>query len=250
MTLDPVFVNRPIAHRALHDVAKGRAENSPKAITAALDAGYGIEIDLQLSSDNVPMVFHDYALNRLTKATGAIAQLSAAELGRIPLRHDGDGIPTLENVLDQVAGRVPLVIELKDQDGRMGPDIGALGAATAELLRRYDGPVAVMSFNPHAVAELRDLLPDVPRGLVSDPYSAEDWPSLDLEIRQRLAGIPDYADARCCFISHNVHDLRTPRVAELKRSGATILCWTVKSAQVETEARKIADNVTFERYLA
>ena len=250
MTLDPAFLARPIAHRALHDVAAGRAENSPKAIAAALDAGYGIEIDLQLSRDGVPMVFHDYALDRLAEATGAIAQRTAAELAQITLRHDGDGIPTLAQVLDQVAGRVPLLIEFKDQDGQMGPNIGTLGHEAAKLLRTYQGAIGVMSFNPHAVNEMRDLLPDVPRGIVTDPYSADDWPILPAKVRENLAKIPDYDAAECCFISHNVHDLTDPRVTDLRAHGATILCWTVKSADVETQARKVAHNVTFEGYLA
>ncbi len=250
MNLDPVFLSRPIAHRALHDVTNGRAENSPKAIAAAIAAGYGIEIDLQLSRDGVPMVFHDYNLDRLAQGTGPIAQYRATELAQIPLRHDGDGIPTLKQVLAQIDGQVPLLIEIKDQDGEMGPDVGPLGAATAAVLHDYTGAVAVMSFNPHAVAEMRDLLPDVPRGLVTDPYAANDWPTVPAKVRDRLAGIPDYDTAGCCFVSHNVADLSAPRVTQLRDAGATILCWTVKSAQAEAEARKVADNITFEGYLA
>lgn len=250
MTLDPTFLSRPIAHRALHDVTEGRAENSPKAIAAAITSGYGIEIDLQLSLDGVPMVFHDYSLERLTDGSGAVAQHSAAELGKTKLRDDGDGIPTLAEVLDQVNGQVPLLIELKDQDGQMGPNTGILGAAASNLLRKYTGPVAVMSFNPYAVTELRDLLPDVPRGLVTDAYSANDWPTLPRKTRERLAGIPDYGSAGCCFISHNVQDLAAPRVSELRKQGTPILCWTVRSAGIEQKARKRADNITFEGYLA
>lgn len=250
MTLDPAFLATPLAHRGLHDVTKGRAENSSKAIAAAIEAGYGIEIDLQLSSDGIPMVFHDYALDRLAEASGPVAMRTAAELGAIPLRHDGDGIPTLAEVLAQVAGQVPLLIEIKDQDGLMGPNLGPLGAATADLVRTYQGPVAMMSFNPHAVIEMRNLLPDVPRGLVTDPYTKDDWPTLPADIRTHLAQIPDYEAAACCFVSHNTHDLDAPRIAKLKQQGATILCWTVKSPQVEAEARKTADNITFEGYLA
>lgn len=250
MTLDPAFLASPLAHRGLHDVAAGRAENSRKAIAAAINAGYGIEIDLQLSSDGVPMVFHDYALDRLAEATGPVAMRTAVELGGIPLRHDGDGIPTLAEVLDQVAGQVPLLIEIKDQDGLMGSKIGPLGAATAELVRAYQGPVAMMSFNPHAVIEMRDLLPNVPRGLVTDPYTADDWPTLPENTRTLLAQIADYDAADCCFVSHKVRDLDAPRITELRENGATILCWTVKSPQVEAEARKVAHNITFEGYLA
>ena len=138
------FLGAPIAHRALHDLAAGRPENSPSAIEAACRAGYGIEIDLQLSSDGQAMVFHDYDLNRLTHEVGPVRQRSAQALGQICLRGGTDGIPRLDQVLAQVAGRVPLLIEIKDQDGAMGAGVGALEAAAARTLKRYDGPVAVM----------------------------------------------------------------------------------------------------------
>lgn len=250
MTLPAVFFTRPIAHRALHDVTNGRAENSTRAIAAAIDAGYGIEIDLQLSSDDVPMVFHDYHLARLTNGKGAVAQHTAAELQGFALRHDGDPMPTLAQVLAQVDGRLPLLIEFKDQDGQMGPNVGALGKAAADILRDYDGPYAVMSFNPHAVAELQMLLPDAPRGIVTDPYSSDDWPTLPAARCDALRNIPDYDRTGSCFISHNQADLDAAAVTALKERGAQVLCWTVKSPEHEARARKVAQNITFEGYLA
>ena len=120
MTLPPAFLRLPIAHRALHDRAQGRPENSRAAIRAAIAAGYGIEIDLQASADGVAMVFHDDDLGRLTGATGPVRARTAAELGAIRLTDAEDGIPTLAEVLEIVAGRVPLLIEIKDQSGEMG----------------------------------------------------------------------------------------------------------------------------------
>jgi len=250
MTLPAAFLDRPITHRGLHDVTIGQAENGRKAFAAAMAQGYGIELDLQLSRDGVPMVLHDYELGRLTGETGAVAQRTAAELGVIPLSHDGDGIPTLAQVLHQVAGRVPLLIELKDQDGQLGPDIGDLGQATAALLREYQGDAAVMSFNPHAVTELARLLPRIPRGLVAGPYRAENWPTIPAATRERLREMPDYVSSGSSFVSYRDTHLTDPAVLALKDAGATILCWTVKSPQAEAEARKIADNITFEGYLA
>ena len=250
MSLPAAFTARPITHRGLHDIKAGRAENSRKAFAAAMEHGYGIELDLQISSDGVPMVFHDYDLSRLTDETGSVAQRTAAELGQIPLKHDGDGIPTLAEVLDQVAGKVPLLIELKDQDGGLGPDIGSLPAVVADLLRTYGGPAAVMSFNPHMVADLADRLPDVPRGITSGAYKPENWPTIKAEVRDRLRDIPDYDRTGSCFISYRDTALDRPRIAELKAQGATILCWTVRSPEAERAARQFADNITFEGYLA
>ena len=249
MTLPSAFYTVPLAHRALHDRYDGRPENSRAAIRAAIEAGYGIEIDVQLSADGAAMVFHDYALERLTGQKGAVRLRSADDLSQVNLLGGDEGIPDLPEVLDLIAGQVPLVIELKDQDGGMGADIGPLEQAVAASLQDYAGPVAVMSFNPHSVAKMAELLPDVPRGIVTSAYRYEDWP-LPRKTCDRLRDIPDYESVGACFISHEVDDLARPRVAELKDRGAMICCWTVRSAAQEAEARKVADNITFEGYCA
>lgn len=249
MTLPRAFWDVPLAHRALHDVADGRPENSRAAIRAAIGAGYGIEIDLQLSADGAAMVFHDYALNRLTGASGAVRLHKAQELENIALSGADEGIPALPEVVRLVDGQVPLLIEIKDQDGAMGPNVGALEQATAEALAGYEGDVAVMSFNPHSVAKLAELAPQVPRGLVTSAYRPADWP-LPVASCDLLREIPDYDRVGACFISHEVDDLDRPRVHALKSAGAMICCWTVTSAAQGRAARKVADNITFEGYLA
>lgn len=244
--LPQAFLHRPLAHRALH--GPGAPENSRAAVSRALIAHYGIEIDVQLSKDGQAMVFHDYDLRRLTGAQGPVQQRTAQDLMRLSLKDTQETVPRLTDILDLVAGRVPLLIEIKDQDGAMGPNIGTLEAATADALKGYVGPVAVMSFNPHSVAEMARLAPDVPRGLTTSAYTAKDWPTLPAATRNTLRAIPDYTRTGSCFISHEATDLSRPRVAELKRDGAHILCWTIRSTEAEAEARKVADNVTFEGY--
>lgn len=249
MTLPRGFYDVPLAHRALHDLSAGRPENSRSAIRAAIAAGYGIEIDVQLSADHAAMVFHDYALDRLTGEKGAVRLRRASDLANIPLLGGDEGIPDLHEVLEIVGGQVPLVIELKDQDGGMGTDVGPLEQAVADAIKDYAGQLAVMSFNPNSVARMAELSPDVPRGIVTSAYLYEDWP-LSKAVCDHLRGIPDYDRAGACFISHEVHDLSAPRVAELKAQGAMICCWTVRSAAQEAQARQIADNITFEGYRA
>ena len=244
------FLRKPIAHRALHDVTKGRPENSRAAVRAAVQLGYGIEIDVQLSADDQAMVFHDYALDRLTLATGSVRQSCAKTLAKTPLRHGDEGVPTLSEVLEIVEGKVPLLVEVKDQDGALGPSVGVLENAVVAALNGYDGDVALMSFNPHSVAELQRLAPDLPRGLVTEDFlKAKDWVAPQKRL-ERLSAIADYERVDASFISHNHRHFPSDRVDELKNAGANILCWTVKSQDDEKRARLVAENVTFEGYLA
>lgn len=244
------FLKAPIAHRAYHDLNAGRVENSTSAIQAAIDAGYGIEIDLQLSKDGQAMVFHDYDLGRLTAEKGPIRQRTAAELAQITLTGGNDTIRSFAEVLELVNGRVPLLVELKDQDGAMGANVGILERATADALKGYAGDVAVMSFNPNSVLQMKIHAPDVPRGLTTSAYTKEDWQLLPPRTRDKLREIPDYDTVGASFISHEASDLTRPRVAQLKQRGARVLCWTVRSPKAEAEARKIAENITFEGYAA
>ncbi len=248
--LPPAFLARPIAHRGYHDRARGIPENSRAAVRAAIEAGYGIEIDIQPSRDGVPMVFHDYDLGRLTGESGAIGLRSAAELGALRLLGTDETVPTLTEVLKIVAGQVPLLIEVKDQDGALGDRVGPLERAVADALRGYDGPAALMSFNPQSVAALAEAAPDLPRGITTCAYDPADWALVPLSVCDRLRDIPDYDRTGSSFISHLATDLARPRVAELAGQGAAILCWTIRSPEAEQEARRIAQNVTFEGYAA
>lgn len=132
----------------------------------------------------------------------------------------------------------------------MGANVGALEQAVAADLQAYAGDVALMSFNPHAVAALAAYAPDRPRGLTTCDYAAADWPLLNTATRAHLATIPDFDRVGASFISHGWADLSAPRVADLKAQGTPILCWTIRSPEDEAQARKLADNVTFEGYTA
>lgn len=244
------LLTHPIAHRALHDRAAGRPENSRAAVQAAVEAGYGIEIDLQLSSDDQAMVFHDDTLERLTQAAGPVSARSAAELGGLLLNDAEDGIPTLTEVLAIVAGRVPLLIEIKDQSHTMSDTTGRLEAATVAALAGYDGPVAVMSFNPHAVAHIARLAPHLPLGLTTCSFDPVDW-KIPQAISDRLRDIPDAEPLGVSFLSHHWRDLSRPRVQALKADGLALVTWTIRSREEEAAARALgAQNVTFEGYAA
>lgn len=247
--LDQCFLKTPMAHRGLHDVSDARPENSRAAIRAAIAHGYGIEIDLQLSADGVAMVFHDYHLGRLTGHSGPVRQRTAAELGAIPLRGSDEGIPSFAQVLALVAGQVPLLVEIKDQDGALGTDVGVLEAAAAKDAQNYVGPIAYMSFNPHSMAAMAECAPDVARGLVGDDFGDNEWPLVPAATCERLRDFPDFERVGATFISHDHSDLDSAPLATLKARGVPVLCWTIHTAAQEVHARRIADNITFEGYL-
>jgi glycerophosphoryl diester phosphodiesterase len=171
-------------------------------------------------------------------------------LQQLPLKGSTDTIPTLAQILTLIAGRVPLLIEIKDQSLTLSQTDGRLEAAVAQVLAPYPGPVALMSFNPHSVALMASLAPTVPRGLTTSSYDPIDWHPVSKATCDALREIPDYDRTESSFISHEASDLTRPRVTALRAQGAAILCWTIRSAQAEAEARKIAQNITFEGYAA
>lgn len=241
------FRVRPLAHRALHDIADGRVENSRAAVEAAIAAGYGIEIDVQLTGDGAALVFHDEDLDRLTAETGPVRARSLAELQAIPLKGAEDGPPELSEVVTHVAGRVPLLIELKDQSGSLGPESEALAAAVAGALTDTIDNVAVMSFNPHIVQHLARLLPGVPRGLTTHDFSRSEM--LGADQLNQLNEIATFDAVAASFVSHDHRDLHMPALARLRAQGVPILTWTIQSAAEARTALKLADNITFEGFL-
>jgi len=226
---------RPIAHRGYHDATAGRPENTLAAFEAAAAAGYAIECDLQLSADDIPVVFHDDDLRRLTGATGATGALTADELGCLKVLGSKEKIPTLDEMLGRVAGRAPVVIELKSGP-RHDP---TLSRATIDVLRKYPGPVAVMSFDQKLLASARGCGTDVPLGLTA----AGDWRSAARHCRALFA-------LRLDFISYAIKDLPTPMPLAARALGKPLICWTVRTELERAKAKKWADQITFEGFAA
>lgn len=244
--LPGAFLDRPIAHRGLH--GPGVPENSLAALRAAVEAGYGIEIDIQHAAGGVPVVFHDYDLQRMVGSEGYVADTPLDALGKMRLGTSDQSIPTLAQALREVAGRVPLLIEIKDQDGRLGEAIGELPDRVAAALVNYSGPVAAVSFNPHSVAAFAAAAPKVAVGLVTCGFEEDDWPMLDDATRERLARIEDFDRVGASFLAHDARDLANPALRALKDRGVPVLSWTACSAADEAAARTVADNVLFEGY--
>lgn len=162
----------PIAHRGLHNLSNGIEENSKTAFARAIQGGYAIECDLQLSGDAVPMVLHDETLDRLTEQTGHVSTLSAGQLCRIPLTNSKqDDTPVrFDELLKQVDGAVPLVVEIKIQtDGRNEQ----LAKATVDMCREYQGPITLKSFSPEIIALVRRANFQGPIGIVVDRLTSD-----------------------------------------------------------------------------
>ncbi len=238
------LVERPIAHRGLH--GGGLIENSLGAAQAAVAANYGIEIDVLMSKDGEVFVFHDDSLDRLTNEKGPLKARNAAELKQIALKGSDEKIPTLKQMLDTVAGKVPLLIELKSEwDGDE-----MLAIKVAELLQTYAGPVAAMSFDPAIVDALRKAAPGLPRGIVAEwKYKASEWPGLSWFTRFKLAYLLHAFSTKPYFVSYSVNDL--PALAPLIARhiiGMKLICWTVRSEQQRKRALWWAEQITFENF--
>lgn len=226
---------RPIAHRGLHDAERGRPENSLAAFAAAVRGSYAIECDVHPAADNVPVVFHDDHLDRLTGEQGCVRDLESKDLGRLHLGGTREWIPTLDELLANVEGRVPIFIELKSMPGR---DRGFAGAVASRLMG-YQGPAAVMSFDPALLAEVRIAEPDLPRGLVAEG----DWQKGREHIRTARSLELD-------FVSYSIDDIPNLATMAMRRLlGIPLICWTIRSEAEGAKARSCADQITFEGFL-
>lgn len=235
------ITDTPIAHRGLHVRSAGVPENSQAAFAAAADHRWGLELDVRLSRDGVAMVFHDATLDRVCGRAGRMSDLTAAELGRLHLFDTAETIPTLKQTLDLVAGRVPILIEVKNyNDARVGP----LEAAVRDALDGYAGPYAVQSFSPMTVDWFRRHMPRVPRGQLASIDA--DFPHMTLAGRMILRaalrawfGNPD-------FVGYNVQYMPSKLTRRARHRGLPVLAWTVRTMLQRAQALAHADNLIFE----
>lgn len=237
---------RPIAHRGLHDVSKGVVENTRSAFAAAIARGYAIECDLQLTKDGEAVVFHDEHLERLTEGKGMVKDLTTAEMKALTIRNSSDTVQTLAELLEQVNGQVPLVIELKshwDGDER-------LAARAVAVLRDYAGPYCIMSFDPDAIAAVRRLAPDIIRGIVAERADDSYYAWLPLAKQMELRTFSHVARTRPDFVSFYFGQLPWAPITALRSSGMPIITWTIRTPQEAVMAMRCSDQITFEGYTA
>ena len=240
---------RPIAHRGLHDPKKRIVENSIAAAEAAIARKFAIECDIQRAKDGEAIVFHDYEFDRLTQERGPVAARNANQIAALAYRNGPGRIPTLAEFLDRIAGRVPVVIEIKskfDNDMR-------LADRAAQILARRNHPLALKSFDPGVMAHLRRkrkelAIADVPLGMVAEAdYESDYWSGLPEARRRALAQFLHWSETQPDFLSWRVSDLphATPHILR-QGLGLPVMTWTVRTEKQRSLALQWTDQIVFE----
>ncbi|MDD4402603.1 MAG: glycerophosphodiester phosphodiesterase [Desulfitobacteriaceae bacterium] len=228
----------PIAHRGLHN--SQAPENSLAAFQRAVEAGYGIELDVQLSADGHVVVFHDYNLKRMTGLDREVKDLDWPHLKELQLAGTDQGIPLFKDVLALVRGRTPLLIEIKN-DGKTG----RLEKTVIEELRGYAGEFAIQSFNPFVLLYFRKHAPGIVRGQLSGPFKGQNLALIKVIVLKYL--LLNFL-SRPAFVSYAADALPQWFARRLRRKGLYLLAWVVSDVNEYAQAVKIFDNVIFEDF--
>lgn len=229
------------AHRGLFDNESNAPENSLNAMRKAVEAGYGIEFDVQLSKDDVPVVFHDATLKRMCGVDGNVWDYTVEELQKMKLAGSNETIPTLKQVLEVVDGKVPLIVEYKMD--RVDTKVCELGNA---ILEKYNGVYCIESFHPFAVKWYREHRPDVVRGQLSQDFSKTDYKGIQYWAMTHL--LLNFL-ARPDFIAYNHKDKEIFSRRLCAQLGALSVAWTIKNKKQYEEAKQDFDLVIFDSFI-
>jgi glycerophosphoryl diester phosphodiesterase len=235
------LTSKPIAHRGLHSGNATVPENSLSAFRQALAQQLPIELDIHLLTDGKLAVFHDDDLARMCGANVQIHQLSSGQLKEYRLLKSNEPIPLLDDVFDLVNGRVPLLIEIKNQKNNK-----EIQKVLIDYLSGYNGDVAVQSFNPFALRELVKRAPQIPRGQLSGNFADE---PMNFVLKKLLSSYSLNFISKPHFIAHDANDIRENRsVKKLRSDGMPVLCWTIRSEDTLRKVAGYCDNFIFEGF--
>lgn len=244
------IVSRPIAHRGFHTASAGIMENSPTAVAEALSRNYAIEVDLQETADGKAIVFHDDDLDRLAEGTGPVIARTADELTGIRMKSGADRLWLFEELLEQVAGRVTLVVEVKSL--RKADAQAAFVRRICDIVRGYKGPLVLKSFDPDMLAVMRAYAPEIPRGIVADRTPNEgEYRKLTRMDRFVMRHLLHFPRTRPHFISYHYKDLPMAGPSLLRKVfGLPIMTWTLRTPADKARALAHADQIIFEGFEA
>lgn len=226
-----------VAHRGLHTAGTAAEENTVPAINAAIEAGYGVEVDVRATVDGIIIVFHDDTLDRMTDGTGPIRKLGFAQVQNYSVGNSGSPPPSLPDVLEAVDERMPVFVEIKSSKDT---DIQVVCAGVRHCFEGYGGPVAVMSFDPRVVGWFKAYMPKYARGMVVGREFLLNW-------RNRAALSFWVRRTRPDFMACDINLLPNSFCTRWRKSGKPLLTWTVKDKKMEAIARQHADALIFER---
>lgn len=234
------LTDKAFAHRGLHNPQKGIIENSMSAFELAIQNGYGVELDVLLSKDNIAMVFHDITLERLTSESGATSHRTSKELTRLNLSNSQDKIPTLKQILNKIDENGPILIEIKGDQN----EFAAISAAVWHDIKKYGGQVAVMSFYPEILKYFKIAHPSVICGLVATTIDDGD---LQEEYFKEENQIETIKKLNIDFLAYDIKTLPTQTTQYCKSNNIPILTWTVRTPEDNKKAQEFADNIIFEQ---
>lgn len=231
------------AHRGLFDNKAKIPENSMKAFRKAVEEGYGIELDVQLTKDRIPVIFHDFTLERMCKVQDKLENLTYAQLRELSLLDTDEKIPRLKDFLDMVDGRVPIIIELKIEWTNM-----ELCAAVQKLLEDYNGVYCIESFNPLALLWYRRHHDEIMRGQLSTNFRQDGnykniFYFLLTHLLTNCATRPDFIAYNCCFKEEPGRRI----CRKLYRNLA--VAWTVKNQKQLESLKKDFDLFIFDSFI-
>lgn len=226
-----------IAHRGLHDISNGIPENSIPAFEAALKKNYLIEFDIHILKDNSVVVFHDDNLKRMVGVEKPLKDLTYEEIKQYKLLNTDNHIPLLQDVLNLVDGKVPLVIEYK-----YDVKVGRLEQESMKILKNYKGDFVVKSFNPLSIYWFKKHHPNIIRGQLSSKFQDEPW---DFMKKVIIKHMPFNFITKPDFLSYDVNSLPDRRIEKFRKN-KPVICWTIKTKAQFDKAKKYCDNLICE----
>jgi glycerophosphoryl diester phosphodiesterase len=236
--------NTLIAHKGLHNDEQGIAENSISAFIAAIEKGYPIELDISLTKDNIPVVYHDKKLKRMFGIDNYLKDMTYQELSQLKFHNSNETVPLFSEVLSLINGKVPLLVEIKN-DGK----VGDMESLVYSVLKNYKGLYAIQSFNPYTVKWFRKNAPDVLRGQLSGSFMISDYELLYAGTTRLpwykkflLSNLLLNFESKPNFIAYQIKGVKSSTLKSLKKLGVLVLGWTVDEKSEYQRVKGYFDN--------
>ncbi len=239
------LVAKPIAHRGLHHEAIGRVENCESSFEAAIAMGFSLECDIQLTADGQAVVFHDDEVDRVLDGKGKVKQFTFQEIKALVFKQGRDRVQSLAELIEQVAGRATLVIEIKS----LWDFDFTLTDHAVKVLSTYGGPYALMSFDPDLIARVAATASSTVRGITADRVIDPYYNPLPVAKRLAMQSFSHLPQTRPHFVSFDFSQLPFQPITEFRGAGYPILTWTIRNPKQAAAARRWSDQITFENFV-